>query len=1130
MFEPLPVPFDFPAAERRVLEFWERHRVFARSLRQREGGRRFVFYEGPPTANGKPHPGHALTRTIKDLFPRYRTMCGEYAERRAGWDTHGLPVEIEVCKELGLRTKADIEAFGVERFVRRCLESVFRYTAEWEEMTRRLGFWIDLDQAYVTYHRRYVESVWWSLKTLFERGLLYQGDKIVWWWPQGGTALSAGEIGEGYRTVEDPSLYVKLPLLDDVPGASRQPASLVAWTTTPWTLPSNHFAAVRPDLEYAVVVDPAGGDRLVLAAAAVPALEAKLGRAFPVVATLPGRELVGLSYEPPFPDFGAPLAINAGGRRVEARRAALRGGGEAAIGWRVVAADFVDASSGSGVVHLAPAFGMDDFECFELERSRFADAAELPLLCPVEPDGTFSASAPAPFRGRFVKDCDRDVAELLRARGLLWHQETIQHEYPFSPRAESDRLLQYARRSWFVRTSAFKDAMLRDNAAIRWLPEHVRDGRFGDFLRNNVDWALSRERYWGTPLPIWVCERTGRMEAVSSLAELAAKPGATDGGFWEARKALDPGVSDHLRVHKPYIDAWTWASPFAEGARMRRVPDVIDVWWDAGCMPFAQWGYPHEPESAPRLAANLPADFISEAIDQTRGWFYALVAIQTLLFGPDAPRGDRDHGLRAEYPLPFRSCIVLGHLMGEDGTKMSKRLRNYREPGEIFDTLGADAMRWHFLSAQAPWNSVRFQKQAISDVQRELLVRLQNVTSFFVIYANLDGFEPGRHARPVAERGELDRWILSELHRTVGAVRASLDRFESQPGARRIAELVEALSNWWVRRSRSRFWSADRGPAKWDAYETLHTCLLTLSRLLAPFTPFFAETMWQTLTGAGFRGEDVAGHVASVHLAAYPSADPALVDDGLARDMDMVRDVVAAGHTARNAAKLKVRQPLATGAVIVSRAEDAERLRRYDGLLCAELNLKGLEITTDPSRYVRFTILPDVKRLGPRFGRLLGDVRARLAALDGAAVRQQLESERAVTIEVGGERAVLGLEDLLVRVAALPGFSTGSGRHATVVLATALTPALEEEGLVRELLHHVQAARKDQRLAYDARIVLRLSASAELEQVLRRWESTIAEDALVAAVEYQGPVPADGRLVDLGRGQVRLAVEPRATP
>ena len=896
MFEPLPADFSFPQAEQQVLAFWERHRIFERSLEQRRGAPHFVFYEGPPTANGLPHPGHCLTRAIKDLFPRYQTMCGKRVERKAGWDTHGLPVEVEVCKELGIHTKEEIEAYGVEKFVRQCIESVFRYTREWEQITRRLGFWVNLEEAYVTFHQQYVESVWWSLKTLFERGLLYLGHKVVWWWAQGGTALSAGEVGEGYRTVQDPSVYVRFPLRADSPARGhagtpaaqrgdawpsewRLPAgrrvSLLVWTTTPWTLISNQFAAVGPEVDYALVHDPAADEYFCLAAARVGPTAQRVRRQLIPVAACKGADLVGLCYEPPFDCYAPALAE---------RTAALRDGGAVPVAWRVVPADFIDLETGTGVVHIAPAFGEADFNLLQAERRRCADEASgIPLLCAVRPDGTMNDEAPPAYRGRWVKDCDRDIIRELRDRGLLLHQETIEHEYPFCPRSENDPLIQYARQSWFVRTSRFRDEFLANNSRIRWLPEHVRDGRFGDFLRNNVDWALSRERYWGTPLPIWVCEKTGRMEAIGSLAELMAKPGATDatpehpGGLWAAKKAADPELPDHLRVHKPYIDAWVYDSPFAPGAKMRRVPEVIDCWWDAGSMPFAQWGFPHAPGSVEQFAQRFPADFISEAIDQTRGWFYGLLSISTLLFGrPHAPNPAPDGGSPAAalpphtdaadralhpprdvaavvsraYPHPYRTCIVLGHMMGEDGNKMSKRLRNYREPNYIFDTYGADAMRWYFFSAQVPWTSTRFVEAAIRDAQREFLVRLYHVLSFFNIYARLDGFEP--HAaprRPAPQRSELDRWILSELHRTTRFVREKLDAFENFPAAGRLNEFVDALSNWYVRRSRERFWRSAKDQDKWDAYHTLYEVLTTLSRLIAPFTPFFAEVMYQNLEG-----------------------------------------------------------------------------------------------------------------------------------------------------------------------------------------------------------------------------------------------------------------------------------------
>jgi len=1007
MFEPLPAQCNFPEAEERVLAFWEKHAVFQKSLERRRGAPRFVFYEGPPTANGLPHPGHCLTRAIKDLFPRYQTMRGKLVERKAGWDTHGLPVEVEVCKELGIHSKEEIEAYGVERFVRRCIESVFRYTREWEQMTRRLGFWVNLEDAYVTYHQSYVESVWWGLKTLFERGLLYQGHKVVWWWAQGGTALSAGEVGEGYRTVRDPAVYIRFPLAaekrsgagraarlcphENLPAGAR--VSLLVWTTTPWTLISNHFTAVGPEIDYALVHDKTNGEYLYIAAALVDDVARKVKHELHVVSACKGSDLVGLHYVPPFDCYY---------RTLSARTARLTGGGEDSLGWRVVPADFVTLDTGTGLVHEAPAFGEVDFNLLQDERRRFENPDAIPLINAVRPDGTFNDEAPPRYRGRWVKDCDQEIMQELKQRGILYHQETIEHEYPFCPRSEDDPLIQYARKSWFVRTSRFKEEFLKNNAAINWLPEHIREGRFGDFLRNNVDWALSRERWWGTPLPIWVCEQTGKMEAIGSLAELMAKPGATDGGAWERAKAADPTLPDHLRVHKPYIDEWTYDSPFVDqpagpGARrprMRRVPEVIDCWWDAGSMPFAQWGFPHQPGSVETFVERFPCDFISEAIDQTRGWFYGLLAISTMLFG------DAD-GPRAAYPHPYRTCIVLGHVMGEDGLKMSKRTKNYKEPDYIFDTYGADAMRWYFFSAQVPWTSTRFVEASIRDAHREFLVRLYNVFSFFNIYANIDGFSVdcgggqsaaapagvrGSGWRPVSQRSELDRWIISELHRTIRSVCQSMDRFENYPAAVRINQFVDSLSNWYVRRSRQRFWRSEKDPDKWDAYNTLYEVLVTLSKLIAPFTPFFAETMYQNLVrNAGLEASRPGGESRaagadqeppiSVHLCDYPQADESLIDERLAQEMELVQQIVSLGRAARTTAKLKVRQPLALAEIILARQDHADCLDPHRQLIAEELNIKRVEFATEASHYVRYQVKPQFKVLGPSSGSWLRRLR-----------------------------------------------------------------------------------------------------------------------------------------------------------
>jgi len=605
----------FPDRELAIGAFWKERGIYEKTLAARAGAENFVFYEGPPTANGMPHPGHCLTRAIKDLFPRYRTMRGYRCERKAGWDTHGLPVEVEVCKELGIHSKEEIEAFGIEPFIHKCQQSVWRYMQEWEHLTERLGFWVNLKDAYVTYHQSYVESVWWSLKTLFDNGQLYQGHKIVWWWAQGGTALSAGEVGLGYREVADSSVFVKFPLLSD--RGKQSDTSLLVWTTTPWTLPSNQFAAVHPQIEYATVLDRENQEKIIVASDLVEVIAGKIRRELEVVSTCSGAELVGRHYRPPFDCY-------------------YQSDNHAA--WHVVAADFVTTDSGSGAVHQAPAFGEVDYDVLVAQQARYFEGSGLEgpgpqLINCVGPDGKFTDEAPEFVRGRWVKDCDKDINRNLKQRGLLYHQEQVRHDYPFCWRAEEDPLIQYPRKSWFIRTTDAKDRMLANNAAINWLPGHIQDGRFGKFLESNVDWALSRERYWGTPLPIWVCQETGKMEAMGSYEELLARPGVTGTESWDAAKQANPQLPDDLRVHKPYIDAVTYASPFADGARMRRVTEVIDCWYDSGAMPFAQWGY-HGQESGPERARfdnQFPADFISEAIDQTRGWFYSQLAISTML-------------------------------------------------------------------------------------------------------------------------------------------------------------------------------------------------------------------------------------------------------------------------------------------------------------------------------------------------------------------------------------------------------------------------------------------------------------------------------------------------------------------
>ncbi len=1130
-------------------------------------------------------------------------MRGYRCERKAGWDTHGLPVEVEVCKELGIHSKEEIETYGIEPFIQKCQQSVWRYMQEWERLTERIGFWVDLKNAYATYHQSYVESVWWSLKNLFDRGLLYQGHKIVWWWAQGGTALSAGEVGQGYREVADPSVYVKFPLLDDAGDVTD--TSLLVWTTTPWTLPGNQFAAVHPDLDYLFLEDQDTHEKLVVASERMdhvvqrgihpservsgPVVELDKG---PVEATpkysisnvVKGHKLIGRRYRPPFTNY-FDRHRNVTSTDIQSN--------EIQTYWRILAADFVTVDSGTGVVHIAPSFGEADYDLMTHERVTNIDPNEvgLFLLCPVEPDGRFNSEAPSFCRGRWVKDCDKDIIRDLKQRGLLFHQEQYRHEYPFCWRAEQDPLIQYPRQSWFIRTSNFKDEMLANNAKINWLPEHIKTGRFGKFLETNVDWALSRERYWGTPLPIWKCQETGKMEAVGSYDELMAKPGVTGGEVWKAAKKKNPDLPDDLQVHKPYIDEITYDSPFAKGARMRRVPEVIDCWYDSGAMPFAQWGYRGEVNSnsqsvkpsgslpltgrageggearasaAERFHQQFPADFISEAIDQTRGWFYSQLAISTLLFGEknDEARmtnDENDHSTfdirhsSFPYPHPFKNCIVLGHMLGEDGGKMSKSKRNYREPNEIFDRYGADALRWYFFANQPPWTSIRYNEQAIKDSIPEFLLRLWNVYSFFVIYANIDGFDPAveerasrsekreTHSRPaflaphsfsamsyrpIADRSELDRWILSELNRTCAAVIDRMDAYDNYGACQRITEFVDALSNWYVRRSRDRFWAADkRGVEKLDAYWTLYEALVTTTKLVAPFVPFIAETMWQNLAGVFKKGtgselgaigagKQVSREVPvpslntrvpeSVHLCDYPSPDPAVIDEALSERMNLVRLIASLGRNARNAATLKVRQPLAKVQVILADTRHQSWLEEHASVIEEELNVKQLEFCDDPAQYVEHEVVPNFKLLGPRLGKLLPKVKQWLGQQTGADLLANIRDNRKIDLTLDGQAIALTRDEVEFRIHPRPGWTAANGQGVVVVLSTELTPELIAEGLARDIVRLVQDIRKDISCEYTDRIEVGLvTEGADSVAAIQKFRDYIAGETLADRIIEQ---------------------------
>jgi isoleucyl-tRNA synthetase len=1133
MFQPVESTTNFPKQELAVGQFWKENRIYEKSLEQRAGAPPFVFYEGPPTANGMPHPGHCLTRAIKDLFPRYRTMRGYRCERKAGWDTHGLPVEVEVCKELGIHSKEEIEAYGIEPFIQKCQQSVWRYMREWERMTDRIGFWVDLKNAYATYHQSFVESVWWSLKDLYDRNLLYQGHKIVWWWAQGGTALSAGEVGEGYRSVADPSVYVKFPMLTW--DGKDYGKSLLVWTTTPWTLPSNQFVAVNFGIMYSTVRDEESGELLIMAADLVETIANKTKKKLTVLDTREGAGLQAHRYLPPFKCYehlrekqGNQILTDIHGNRIDQ-------GIKSYCAWRVEHADFVTTESGTGVVHIAPAFGEDDHALLMQVQSDFSEDTAPHLINCVASDGKFTSEGPDYCHGRWVKDCDKDIVRDLKQRGLLFHQEQYIHDYPFCPRAEQDALIQYPRQSWFIRTSDFKDDMLANNAKINWLPEHIKDGRFGKFLETNVDWALSRERYWGTPLPIWKCQETGKMEAVGSYDELMSKPGVRGTEVWDEAKRRNPELPDDLRIHKPYIDEIVYDSPFAKGAHMRRVPEVIDCWYDAGSMPFAQWGFPHKPGSDQHFKSQFPADFISEAIDQTRGWFYAQLAISTLMFGVEQGAGSKEQEkfglpapsstLHAPYPHPFRNCIVLGHMLGEDGLKMSKRKRNYLPPDEIFDRYGADALRWYFFANQPPWTSIRYNEQSIKDSIPEFLLRLWNVYSFFVIYANIDGFDPGVEAgsgehgagsknldsklfasaksyRPIAKRSELDRWILSELNRTCAAVVERMDAYDNYAACGHITAFVDALSNWYVRRSRDRFWAADkRDQNKLDAYWTLYEALVTTTKLVAPFVPFLAETLWQNVTSV------FKSHPESVHLTDFPTGEASAVDEALSARMNLVRVISSLGRNARSAASLKVRQPLAKVEVILADTQHQAWLEEHAAVIEEELNVKQLEFSDDPSLYVEHEVVPNFKLLGPKLGKLLPKVKQWLGQQTGADLLTNIRDNGQIDLTLDGHAIALTREEVEVRIKPRPGWTSANDQGVVVVLATELTQELLDEGVANDVIRLIQDRRKDTGCEYTDRIEVGLvTESTDVRRALEQFRDHIAQETLATRLQFE-PLP-----------------------
>ena len=1096
LFRPARTVSEISAVEAETRRFWEQRKIFDKSVARRSGGKPWVWHDGPPTANGRPHNGHVLTRVFKDVFPRFETMRGRRVERKAGWDTHGLPVEVEVEKELGIHGRAGIEGYGVGPFVERCMASVFRYIRDWEEMTSRMGHWVDLDGAYVTYRRSYVESVWWALSELQRKGLLYRGEKVVWWWAQGGTALSSAEVGLGYRETDDPAVYVTLPLVDD-PGLS-----LVVWTTTPWTLPSNLYSAVRPGTEYVEVEDAAPeGERrrLVVAAGLREDLASRLGRPLPVRRAFSGDELVGRRYRPPFDDYW---------NRYHRLTGRLGGGASVPAFWRVLAADFVELDQGTGLVHEAPAFGEVDHDLHRKTISAYENADEIPLPCAIGPDGRFTADVPW-LAGQWVKEADRAIVRRLRDSGRLLHQETIRHEYPFCWRSDQDPLIQYARPAWFIRTTARKDVALRNSNAVNWLPDHVREGRFGDFLRNNVDWALSRERFWGTPLNIWINDATGALEAPASVAEIEAKNPDAFAAFRRAREAR-PELDPDLMVHKPWVDEVTWTNPGEPGV-YRRVPEVIDCWFDSGAMPFAQWGFPHR--NRDRFLESFPADYITEAVDQTRGWFYSLLMISTLLFDEDTC--GRLGVPTPEGPHPYRSCLVLGHVTDPQGRKESKSRGNYTPPEETLAEVGADAFRWFFLTATAPWANKRHSLANVRAAAREFPLKLRNVYSFFTIYAEIDGFDPRTDAgRPVGERPALDRWILSHLEETTATVTGGLAELKAHDAARALAAFAESLSNWWLRRSRRRFWEpvseSGYNAGKLDAHRTLYDCLVRVSRLAAPFVPFLAEEIHRNLVAGPF-GEEAAE---SVHCTDWPAREFPL-DPGLNEEMAAAREIASLGLRVRKEHEIRVRQPLAGATVAVADTDLRCRLDRHRELIADELNVGAVRFREDPEADLEFAVKPNFRRLGPRLGSRMPLARKAIAKLDARAVRDALAAGPLRLDLSSGESVELGAEDLAIESRPREGRALAGSPLATVALDTVLTPTLRAEGRYRELLNRVQNLRKELDLPYVARIRIGLEADDSLLALVREREAHFLGETLAMEL-LPGRLPgAEAREIEI---------------
>ena len=1014
MYKKVSTNLDAVEREKEIIDFWKKNKIFEKSIKEREGHPTFMFYDGPPTANGKPHIGHIETRVFKDVFPRFWTMKGYEVPRKAGWDTHGLPVELEVEKMLGINGKPQIEDYGVEPFIKKCKESVWKYKHEWELMSDRVGFWADMENPYVTYHNDYIESEWWALKTINEKGLLYKGHKIVPYCPRCGTSLSSHEVAQGYKDVKETSCIAKFKVKNE------ENTYILAWTTTPWTLPSNVALCVSPKDTY-VMVEVEDGTRYILAEALVPSV---IKEEYKVVRSNTGNDLYGTEYEPLY-DFAKPT-----------KKA-----------YYVVADSYVTLTDGTGVVHIAPAFGEDD--------SRVGRDNDLPFVQLVNGEGKFTKET-GNWAGTWVKDADKLVLSDLKERGLLFAALPYEHSYPFCWRCDTP-LLYYAVDTWFIKMSALRDRLVANNNTVNWMPENIKEGRFGNFLENVIDWGLSRSRYWGTPLPVWECE-CGHYHVIGSIEEL---------------KKLGKDVPNDIELHKPYIDGITIKCEKC-GKEMHRVPDVIDCWFDSGSMPFAQYHYPFENKEL--FEKRFPAQFISEAIDQTRGWFYTLMAISTLLF-------DR---------APFENCLVLGHVQDKDGLKMSKHKGNVVDPWSVLDKQGADAVRWYFCASSSPWLPTRFYPEGISEYQRKFIGTFWNTYAFYVLYADIDNFNPLEYKLEYDKLSQMDKWALSKLNTLVKDVDSLMQEYKITESARLIQDFTDELSNWYVRRCRERFWANGMEQDKINAYMTLYTCLVTLAKVTAPFVPFMTEEIYQNLV----RNLDKTAPE-SIHLCDYPVANEEYIDKKLEENMELVLEIVTLGRSCRNISNMKNRQVLAKAYVGTTK----ELSKDYQDIIKEELNVKEIEFTEDAGRFVSYNVKPNLKTVGPKYGAILPTISQMLKGGDGTEFVHELREKGVLILEIGDAKIELKEEDLLIETTKSEKYISAQEGDIVVVLDIELNDELIEEGFVRELISKIQNLRKDSGFEVQNHIEIYYSDNEKMAEIIERNKAQIADETLADKIE-----------------------------